>query len=160
MARFLLHRLYIAVLVGITVSLIGFSLLRLSGDLAAELAGEDASQADIAEVAKAYGLDRPLYIQYFDWVGNAAQGDFGRSLFTNDLVTELILERIGVTVKLALSALILGLVIAIPLGVLAAVYPNTWIDRGALAFAVFGQAIPNFWFGLLLIYFFGVVLRL
>ena len=159
MARFLLHRLYIAILVGITVTVIGFSLLRLSGDLAAELAGEDASQEDIAEVAKAYGLDRPLYIQYFDWVGKAAQGNFGRSLFTNDLVAELILERIGVTIKLALSALILGLVIAIPLGVLAAVHPNTWLDRGALAFAVFGQAIPNFWFGLILIYLFGVILR-
>ena len=160
MARFLLHRLYIAILVGITVSIIGCSLLRLSGDRAAELAGEDASQEDIAEVAKAYGLDRPLYVQYFDWMGNAVQGDFGRSLFTNDLVTELILERIGVTIKLAVSALVVGLVIAIPLGVLAAVYPNTWIDRGALAFAVFGQAIPNFWFGLILIYFFGVILRL
>jgi len=134
-------------------------LLRLSGDLAAEIAGEDATPQQIAEVAKAYGLDRPLYIQYLSWAGGALTGDLGTSLFTNEPVVELILERIGVTVRLAIYSLILALVVAVPLGVLAAVYPNTWIDRGSLALAVFGQAIPTFWFGLLLIFLFGVVLR-
>ena len=159
MLRFVIHRLYVSILVAITVSAIGFSLLRLSGDLAAELAGEDASVEEIAEVARAYGLDRPFHVQYFDWAGKALQGDLGRSLFTNELVVELITERIGVTFKLAIYSLIFGLLIAIPLGVLAAIRPNTWIDRGALGLAVFGQAIPNFWLALILILIFGVTLR-
>ena len=159
MAKFLLHRLYISILVAITVSVIAFSLLRLSGDLAAELAGEDASEEEIALIAKQYGLDRPLYIQYFSWAGNALTGDLGRSLFTNEPVTEMIFERIGVTVRLAFYSIALGLILAIPLGVLAAVNPNTWIDRMSLGLAVFGQAIPNFFFALLLILIFGVQLR-
>lgn len=159
MGRFLLQRLTIAILVAITVSVIGFSLLRLSGDIAAELAGEDATTQEIAEVAKAYGLDRPLYIQYFDWAGKALQGDFGRSLFTNESVSELILDRVGVTLKLAAFSLVFAVLISVPLGVLAAVRPNTWIDRMSMSIAVFGQAIPVFWFGLILIFVFGVLLR-
>ena len=159
MLKFLLHRIYISILVAITVSVISFSLLRLSGDLAAELAGEDASEQEIAQIATQYGLDRPLYIQYFDWAGNAITGDLGRSLFTNEPVSEMILERVGVTVRLSLYTICLGLLLAIPLGVLAAIRPNTWIDRAALALAVFGQAIPNFFLGLLLILLLGVQLR-
>jgi peptide/nickel transport system permease protein len=157
--KFLIHRIYISILVAITVSIIAFGLLRLSGDLAAELAGEDASEAEIAVIAKQYGLDIPLYKQYFNWAGNALQGDLGRSLFTNEPVTEMIFERIGVTFKLAFYSIFLALVIAIPLGVLAAVNPNSKTDRFSLGFAVFGQAIPNFYFALLLILFFGVQLR-
>ncbi len=159
MAKFLLHRLYIAILVAITVSVIAFSLLRLSGDLAAELAGEDASEEEIALTAKQYGLDRPLYVQYFDWAGGALTGDLGRSLFTNEPVVEMIFERIGVTVKLALYAIFVSLIVAIPLGVMASVRPNTLVDRMALGIAVFGQAIPNFYFALLLILLFAVNLR-
>ena len=159
MGRFLLQRLWIALLVAVTVSIIGFSLLRLSGDLAADLAGEDATQEEIAQIAKAYGLDRPLSIQYLDWAGSALSGDLGQSLFTNEPVLELILDRIGVTVQLAFLSMGFALIIAVPLGVLAAVRANSWIDRGALGIAVFGQAIPTFWFGLILIYVFGVVLR-
>ena len=159
MTRFFIQRLSIALLVAVTVSIIGFSLLRLSGDLAAELAGEDATAEEIAEVARSYGLDRPLHIQYLRWARSALRGDLGRSLFTNEPVTELIFDRIGVTVRLAVFALIFALVISVPLGVFAAVRPNTWIDRSALALAVFGQAIPIFWFGLILIFLFGVVLR-
>jgi peptide/nickel transport system permease protein len=159
MARFLVQRLVIAILVAITVSIIGFSLLRLSGDLAASLAGDNASPEDVLRVAQTYGLDQPLHVQYLDWVGNALSGDLGRSLFTSEPVLELILDRIGVTVQLAVLALALALVVSVPLGVVAAVRANTWIDRGALGFAVFGQAIPIFWFGLILIYVFGVKLR-
>ncbi len=159
MAQFLLQRLTISLLVAVTVSIIGFSLLRLSGDLAAELAGEDATAEEIAQVAKSYGLDRPFHIQYLDWVGKALQGDLGRSLFTNEPVLELITTRLPVTVQLATYSLILALLVALPLGVLAAMKQNTWIDRLALSIAVFGQAIPSFWFALLMILFFGVILR-
>lgn len=156
MLNFLSRRLVIAILVAFTVSVIGFSLLRLSGDLAAVLAGEDASAEDIARVARLYGLDRPLFIQYFDWLGNLLQGNLGQSLFTHEPVTEMILSRLPVTVTLAVASLIVALAIAIPLGVVAAVRANSWVDRSALFTAVMGQATPNFWLALILIYVFGV----
>ena len=159
MGRFFLQRLAVAALVAVTVSVIGFALLRLSGDLAADLAGEDATEAEVAEIAALYGLDRPFHEQYLAWAGKALAGDLGRSLFTGEPVTELILERVGVTVRLSLYSLALALLIAVPLGVAAAVRANSWIDRLALAVAVFGQAIPNFWFALILISLFGVALR-
>ncbi len=159
MGRFLVQRLGVALLVAITVSIIGFALLRVSGDLAADLAGEDATPREVAEIAALYGLDKPLHEQYLDWAANALGGDLGQSLFTNEPVMDLILERVGVTILLSLYSLVLALAIAIPLGVLAAIRANTAVDRAALGVAVFGQAIPNFWFGLILIYLFGVVLR-
>lgn len=159
MVRFLVKRLIIALCVAITVSIIGFSLLRLSGDLASVLAGENASPEDIARIAANYGLDRPFYVQYLDWVFSALRGDLGRSLFTSEPVFDLIRERIGVTGGLAVSALLLGLAVAVPLGVLAAVKANTWWDRLALIFSVSGQAIPNFWLALVFILVFAVQLR-
>jgi peptide/nickel transport system permease protein len=159
MGRFIVSRLIIAVFVAITVSVIGFSLLRLSGDLAQQLAGDDARPEQIVEVAKRYGLDRPMYVQYGYWARNALTGDLGRSLFTDEAVSELIGQRIGVTVQLAFMSILLAVLIAIPLGILAAVRANTWLDRAALSIAVFGQAIPNFWLGLVLIVIFGVTLR-
>lgn len=156
MLNFLVRRLVIAVLVAFTVSVIGFSLLRLSGDLAAILAGENATQEDIQRIAQSYGLDKPWIVQYWNWIASALQGDLGQSLFTHEPVTELIMSRIGVTATLAFSSLIFALVIAIPLGVLAAVKANTWIDRSALFVSVSGQATPNFWMALILIYVFGV----
>ncbi len=158
MGRFLLQRAGVALLVAVTVSIIGFALLRISGDLAADLAGEDATPEEIAEIAKLYGLDLPIHEQYLEWAGRALGGDLGQSLFTSEPVLELILDRVGVTVSLSVYSLLLALALAIPLGVAAAIRVNSWIDRAALAVAVFGQAIPNFWFGLILIYLFGVVL--
>ena len=159
MLRFVMGRLLMLALVALTVSFIGFGLLRLSGDLAAALAGETASAADIARVAKQYGLDQPLYVQYLDWAGRALRGDLGTSLFTREPVIDLIMARLGVTITLALSALTISFFVAVPLGVFAAMRKNTWIDRAALTFSVLGQAIPSFWLGLLLIYLFGVTLR-
>jgi len=159
MLRFVLGRVLMLLLVALTVSFIGFGLLRLSGDLAAVLAGETATAADIARVAKQYGLDQPLYRQYLDWAGRALRGDLGVSLFTREPVIDLIMARIGVTITLAFSALTTSLIFAVPLGVIAAMRKNTWIDRTVLTISVLGQAIPSFWLGLLLIYLFGVVLR-
>ena len=159
MLRFLVGRLVMLALVALTMSFIGFGLLRLSGDLAAVLAGETASAADIARVAKQYGLDQPLWMQYLDWANRALHGDLGNSLFTHEPVTDLILARIGVTIKLAFLALTFALTFALPLGVLAAVRRNSWVDRTVLTLSVFGQAIPSFWLGLIFIYFFGVMLR-
>ncbi len=159
MLCFVLGRLLMLALVALTVSFIGFGLLRLSGDLAAILAGETATTADIVRVAKQYGLDQPLYVQYLDWAGKALRGDLGTSLFTREPVIDLIMARIGVTITLAFSALGISMIFAVPLGVVAAIRKNTWVDRAVLTFSVLGQAIPSFWLGLLLIYLFGVTLR-
>lgn len=160
MLAFAARRLAIATLVLITVSVIGFTMLRLSGDLAAMLAGESASADEVAAAARQYGLDRPLVVQYFDWAFRALRGDFGVSLFTGESVWNLITSRLDVTMTLALSCLAFALVIAIPLGIIAATRPNSWVDRLCLSLAVFGQGIPNFWFGLILIYVFGVMFRI
>ncbi len=159
MLAFLLRRGMIAVLVALTVSMVGFSLLRLSGDLATVLAGETATPEDVARIAVQHGLDRALPIQYLDWLLRAIQGDLGRSVFTNEPVLEMILDRLDVTATLAVGGLVVSMTFAVPLGVLAATRPNSWIDRAALAVAVFGQAIPSFWLSLILIYVFGVVLQ-
>ena len=161
MLLYTLRRLGYAVLVAVTVSIVTFGLLRLSGDPAAALAGETATQADIEYVRKHYGFDRPVHIQYLDWAVKAVQGDFGVSVYLKEKpVAEIILERAPVTMKLGLYALTFALLLSIPLGVLAAMKPNTLIDRIALTIAVFGQAMPSFFFGLTLIFLFSVTYRI
>jgi ABC-type dipeptide/oligopeptide/nickel transport system permease component len=147
-----------AVLVAITVSLIAFFLVRISGDLAIALAGEEASPEDIAEIRKLYGLDRPIIVQYLAWLGRAIQGDFGESLFFPETVWELVASRLPTTLTLATLGLVISLLIGIPFGVIAALRPNSWIDRLAMTIAVAGQAIPTFWMGLMLMVVFGLML--
>jgi peptide/nickel transport system permease protein len=156
---YFLKRTGVAALVAITVSMISFMLLHVSGDLAEALAGPAATAADVAQVREAYGLDRPLAVQYVDWADKALHGDFGQSFFNKEPVFGLIAERLPITMTLGVSALLLALLISIPLGILAAMRPGSWLDRAALVIAVFGQALPSFWFGLLLMFLFGVVLR-
>lgn len=158
MLRFALKRAALAVLVGVAVSAIAFMLLRISGDLAVALAGEDASAADVERIRREFGLDRPLVVQYLEWLWRALRMDLGRSLFYPESVTALIMARLPNTLTLAGIGLVIALVISIPLGVLAALRRNTWVDRAALALAVFGQAMPNFWFGLIMIFLFGLSL--
>jgi peptide/nickel transport system permease protein len=156
---YLAKRLFVALLVALTVSIITFSLLHLSGDLAQSLAGPSATAADVEQVRKAYGLDRPLPVQYAEWLGKAVRGDLGESFFLKVPVSELIADRLPITLTLGICALAFALVLSLPLGVLAAVRPNSWIDRGALALSVLGQALPSFWFALILIIVFGLKLR-
>jgi peptide/nickel transport system permease protein len=159
MLIYTLKRLGVAVLVMFTVSLISFMLTRVSGDPAIALAGEGANQEEIEFVRIQYGFDRPLIIQYVEWIGRALSGDLGESPYLKQPVTEMIRERIGVTMTLGVCALMFAVILAIPLGILAAIRPNTWIDRIALSLSVLGQAMPSFWFGLIMIIFFGVYLR-
>lgn len=158
MLMFTLRRLFVALLVAITVSLLAFSLLRLTGDLATSLAGPDATAEDIAAVRLAYGLDRPILVQYYNWLVGALGGDFGRSYYFPATVWELIAKAMPVTLTLSALGLLISLVIGIPLGVVAALRPGSWVDRFAMTLAVIGQAIPNFWFGLILIIVFGLTL--
>jgi len=152
-------RFGMALLVMLAVSVVTFTLLRLSGDPAAAMAGESATAEDIEYVRKHYGFDRPLAVQYWDWGANALRGDFGVSIYLKQPVAQIILDKAPVTMKLGGIALTFALVLSIPLGVLAAMRPNTLTDRTALTIAVIGQAFPSFFFALILIYLFGVALR-
>src|SRR5215475_14505332 len=129
MLRLIMRRLALGLLVALTVMILAFMLTRLSGDLAISIAGPQATQADIEIIRKAYGLDRPLYVQFFGWMGRAAVGDFGQSYFFKDSVANLIARRMPITLTLGFVGLSLALFISIPLGVLAAMRENTWIDR-------------------------------
>jgi ABC-type dipeptide/oligopeptide/nickel transport system permease component len=156
---FILKRLGLALLVAVAVSILGFLLLRLSGDIATAIAGEGARQEDIEIVRRTYGLDRPIVVQYLDWVWHTLQGDFGQSYYFKTDVGRLVLDRISTTTLLGLFSLFVALAISIPLGVVAALYPNSVVDRIALAIAVLGQALPNFFFALILVMIFSISLR-
>ncbi|MCC5978794.1 MAG: ABC transporter permease [Salinarimonas sp.] len=151
-------RLVLALLVAFTISVLSFSLLFLAGDPAAAIAGETATDQEIERIRTMFGFDRPIWLQYLEWVSRAIQGDFGRSYYFGMPVTELILSRIPVTLTLAGSAMAFALVVGIPMGVIAALYPNSIIDRIALTIAVCGQALPSFWFALMLIVLFGFMI--
>lgn len=158
MLRFFLRRFAVAVLVALTVLTLAFLLTRVSGDLAISIAGPNATQADVEAIREAYGLNRPLHVQYLDWLGRAVQGDFGHSYFFRDRVANLIAARMPVTITLGLVGLAIALVISLPLGILAAVREGSWVDRMVALFAMIGQAMPSFWLGLVLMIVFGLQL--
>ena len=159
MAAFLLRRSGVAALVALTVSLVCFLLVNLSTDVATAMAGEGATAEAIDTIRHQYGLDRPLPVQYFEWLGKAAVGDFGDSLYFRTPVSALVAERLPVTLGLGAAAIGFALVLSVPLGVVAALRPNSWLDRLTLTIAVIGQAMPTFWFALLMMFFFGVTLK-
>ena len=154
-----LKRLGLAVLVALAVSMIAFLLLRLSGDPAIAIAGEGARQADIELIRKTYGFDRPLPVQYAEWLGKSLRGDLGESIYFKAPAAPLIFSKLQTTMLLGLLSLAFALAISIPLGVLAAIYRNSLVDRLCLGLAVVGQALPNFFFALLLIMLFSITLR-
>jgi peptide/nickel transport system permease protein len=156
MLKFVLGKLLLAACVALTVSAVSFGLLHLAGDPAIALAGESATEADIEAIRVNYGYDRPIVVQYVDWLGRAARGDFGTSRFFNRPVSELVSDRLPITMMLGILGIIFAILLAIPMGVLAATRPNSWFDRVALFISVIGQAIPSFWFGLILITIFSI----
>ncbi len=159
MLKFILKRLGLALLVALTVSFISFTLLFLSGDPAASLAGESATDQDVAAIRELYGFDRPMLVQYSSWLMDALRGDFGESYYFKLPVASLLAERLQVTMLLGLCGISFALLTAVPLGVLAAIRPNSIIDRFALFLSVAGQALPSFWFGLILIVAFSIKLQ-
>ena len=156
MLAYTLKRTFVAFLILIVVSGLTFSLTQLSTDPAMTIAGETASEADIEAIRKLYGYDRPVHEQYISWAMRALSGDFGESFHYKQRVSEMISGRIGTTLTLGVSAILFALIIAIPLGTVAAIRPNSLIDRVALFIAVVGQALPTFWFALMMIIVFGV----
>ena len=155
-----LGKLLQATAVAAVVSVVVFALLHSSGDLAVGLAGEAATAEQIQTIRVQYGFDQPLPVQYFRWLGNVLQGDLGRSIHLSASVAELIARSLPNTLKLGLFSLFVAVAIALPLGIVSAALPNTWVDRLAGLVAVSGQAMPTFWFGLLLMFLFGMHWRL
>ncbi len=134
-------------------------MLFITGDPAALLAGEDASRAQVERIRAEMGFDRPWPVQYVDYLGRAVQGDFGMSYRQRQPVFGLIVERLPATAQLALSALLLASLVAIPTGVIAATRRGGAVDHFAQLFAMTGQAIPPFWLALMLMLVFSVNLR-
>jgi ABC-type dipeptide/oligopeptide/nickel transport system permease component len=160
MRLFLARRLLLGALVCLTVLVVSFILTRLSGDLAASIAGPNAGAADIAIITRNYGLDRPLLVQFLDWAAHAARGDFGRSYLYHVPVWGLIRDHLPVTLTLGLTGLAIALAVALPLGIIAAAREGSAIDRSIMLVALLGQAMPGFWFGLVMIILLGLDLQL
>ena len=159
MLRYLVRRLLLTLPVLLGVATLVFSLIHLvPGDPAQAMLGDGASAQDIAELRVNLGLDRPLLEQYVTFLRHAITGDLGRSFRTGQPVTTMIVERIPATAELAVAAMIVAILIAIPLGVVAAVWRGTAADYGAMTFALAGVSIPNFWLGPLLAIVFAVEL--
>jgi ABC-type dipeptide/oligopeptide/nickel transport system permease component len=134
-----------------------FSLIHLiPGDPARQIAGPDAQEQDVKSVRKALGLDQPLWTQYVSYLSHVVRGDFGRSFQTNELVSKQIRERYPATIELAFGAMFIALLVAFPLGIISAIYRNSWIDNLARFFALIGVSMPSFWFGPLLIIAFAI----
>lgn len=159
MLIYLAKRFGLSLVVALFASILAFSLLRLQGNAATALAGEGARAEDIAIIIRTYGLDRPVVVQYLSWLGDVLRGDFGTSYFFRTPVADLIFSKIGNTLILAGLSLTIALSIAIPLGVLAAVYSGSWIDRLCAMISLVGQALPSFFLALCLIMVFAIQLR-
>lgn len=160
MLIYIAKRFFLALLVTLTVSIASFFLLHYAGDLALALSGEGATEEELQQLRRNLGLDRPVAVQYAAWLEDAIQGDFGQSVFSGQKVSTMIRRRLPTTLKLAGGAFFIALLCGIPLGVLSATRPNSWLDRSCLSVAVFGQSMPGFFLGLLLILFFGVKLKI
>ncbi|TCJ21949.1 ABC transporter permease [Microbacterium sp. PI-1] len=158
MLRFIGRRLLFLVPQLLLAALVVFALTSLlPGDAAiARAGGETATPELIAQYRAELGLDQPLHIRFFDFVSNAVAGNLGVSFSTSEPVTEILARKAPVTLSLVLLGFIIAILIALPLGIVAALHPNGWVDRLSLAVATTGVAIPNFWFGLILVLIFSL----
>ncbi len=159
MRHYLISQIIQLVVVVIGISLITFVLLRLSGDPLTVMLPLDATEEQRASLREALGLDQPLPVQYLRYARNVLRGDFGKSLFARQSALRLVLERMPATLRLSLAGLIFALLLAIPLGIAAAIRRGSWIDSLASVVAVSGQAVPIYWLGLMLIVLFAVRLH-
>jgi peptide/nickel transport system permease protein len=159
MASFALRRLVQLVVVLVAISTLLFFLLRLSGDPAALLVGDNADAESLARIRASLGLDQPLYIQYFRFLGSLARLDFGRSIVARQDAMGLVLARFPYTLVLAAVSIGLAVVVAVPLGILAAYRRDSAGARLGMAVAFLGQAMPVFWLGLLLVQVLSIWLR-
>lgn len=159
MGTYIFTRCWQGVIAIVGAVLIVFIAQRLAGDPLALLLPMDATEADFQAMRAELGLDQPIWVQFLTFMQSVAVGDFGYSYQWQTPAMDLILDRLPATLELALAGLVFAILLAVPLGVLSALYQDSWIDRFAKIFAMLGQAVPNFWIGLLLILFFAVSLQ-
>ena len=160
MFNYVVRRILATIPVMVVVALFVFSLLFIApGDPAAVIAGDQATPADVERIRQSLGLDRPFLVQFSDWAWRLLHFDLGRSIFTNLPVTTMIGQRVEPTLSLMVITLLLSIVIAVPIGVLAAWKVGTWVDRVIMGFAIFGFSVPVFVIGYSLIYLFAIKLN-
>ena len=160
MLSYILRRLAATIPVMFIVAIFVFLMLRLTpGDPAAIIAGDNANAEQVALIRSRLGLDQPILSQFLIWLGNILRGDFGESFFFKKTVAELILGRLEPTLALSLCTITIAVVVAVPLGVLAAYKQGTWIDSIVMGFSVLGFSVPVFVIGYLLIYIFAIKLN-
>ena len=159
MVKYVFNRILqiIPVVLGITV-LVFFIMRMIPGDPAMVMLGQDATPEDIARIRAILGLDRNIFVQLFSYIKNMLMLDFGNSIFLRQPVLEVIKASFPATIELAVTALIISLIIAVPLGIISAVKQNSWVDYTSMAFAQLGISMPVFWTGVLLILLFSVKL--
>ena len=156
---FIIRRLLMSIPVLFLVTVMVFSLLHLlPGDPATVILGQEATPEAVQALREELGLNRPLLVQYFAWLGNILQGDFGRSLVDRTPVANLILQRLPATLELTAGSFFIALCIAVPAGLLSASRPGGWLDHVCTAIALGGMSIPHFWLGMMLIVLFAVKL--
>ncbi len=160
MGRFALQRALQGLVVIVGVTIVVFVVTRLIGDPVSLMLPLEATAEERAAFAASLGLDRSIPVQFWDFVQGAVRFDFGDSLWQGRPAFEIILEVLPRTVMLVLAGLGLAIVLAVPVGIFAALRPGSWTDRGLVAGSLFGLSVPQFWLGLMLILFFGVTLRL
>ena len=159
MGAYAIKRFLTIVPVLIGISLIVFSFIHLiPGDPAVAMLGERATPQSVAEVRAQLGLDRPLYTQYFLYVGKVLRGDLGASILRGDPVLRDLVRRFPATVELATSAILIAILVGVPMGIISAVWRNSLVDGASRLIALTGVSMPIFWLGLMLAWFFGVVL--
>ncbi len=150
------RRLIGAIPVLIGMSFLVFFLMQLApGDPVTLLLGEDAEPHEIEEVTREWGLDQPIIVQYWQFVSKAVRGNFGESMRYGEPVVELVIERLPATVELALASLLVAIIIALPIGVYSAIKHNSLWDHSGMTVALVGLSVPNFWLGIMLIFFLG-----
>jgi ABC-type dipeptide/oligopeptide/nickel transport system permease component len=157
MTQYIVRRLLQMVPITLGILTLVFSLIHLiPGDPAMQIAGEGARPEDVRAIRTALGLDQPLLTQYIHFLGRLAHGDLGTSFRTNTSVATEIFARYPATIELAFGAMCVAILVAFPLGMISAIYRNSWIDNVARFFALIGVSMPSFWFGPLLIIAFAI----
>jgi peptide/nickel transport system permease protein len=159
MRRYLARQIVQLAVVIVGISMLAFAILHVIGDPVLLLLPQNAGKEEYARYHKLLGLDRPIYVQYWKFASHAVQGDFGKSWYTDTPAFRLVLERMPPTIYLTVAGLIMALLIALPLGILAALKRHSFVDNLCTMIAVAGQAMPIFWLGIMLIIIFAVRLK-
>ena len=158
MLRYLLKRLWHTVFVVIGISAISFFFIHLSGDPVMLMLPADASMQEVEHLRQKLGFNDPLYVQYGRFISKAVRGDFGESLYYHVPAMELIVERLPASLELSFAAMFLALLVAVPIGIISAVYRGSALDMGSMLAALFGLSMPHFWLGIMFIMIFSVKL--